>query len=870
VVEKVDPVEPAGDGSATNDVVEDARRRRVRPPVFVVGLVVVALVAFLIGDAIFSSDGASSPEDAVQRLADAVTSEDMVGALSAMAPDEVRAIAGTYTAASDKAKALGVTGNGTFSWVDLKIEGLQLKTQQLGPDVARVSITGGKLTSKLHTDQLGSEATRLGGSGLQKAGKTSAKTVEASDLKWRPSGDHGAKRDPFLVAVRRDGSWYVSPFYTAAEYLMANAKPDVPRPNYSSIAPGPAAPTPSAAVQQLVSAINDRNVAHGIDSLSAGEWAVLRTYRGAIEQGIGDAVKDASDDGFHIDDIQFKQQKVDDTHTLVKIASFKAHLQGTDDVIQTLGDQGGGSSSSVSNSSDVTSNDTSTDGSQTDPTSTDQTDSAPKVRLDIGFDGDCLTVSSPDDHFNSCDQSQSAGFDSGIAGFDASLGIVSRIEKRLTDSFGIMTVAERGGWSVSPMDTVFGALTNVIKGLTPDDLVALTGTEAKQAPQTTMAIGDSKSVKLNDSGFFVVGLHLHKGDRFTTKLDEDSASAALHDPKGDEVDRAGEDAFMYAHVDGQYKLVLTGVPGTNVTVTTTPVQVKPLTVGHTVTGHIGSDSSIDLYSVAVKKGEVLNPSVGPPATAEVLDADGATMSGLVTSEDGEQIVAVSWESDGSDGSGDFSPFDYQLTVTSTHPIPITRGSSQLSLAPGQTQTYLVDGQVGDSIDIDSVDGSVYLSAYDSTGTEVDGSPLTDSGPVTIVVQGDSSASEQTPFTLVVGQVTGFLDGTGHVELSATDDIGSEGYQDTLTLPAGVGGSVVVTPPPGIDVTLGVACLPADRYEQNDSVPHVNNAAAGAPELLGVPAMRTAQVCDIEVGLTDASASQVDDSTPVVLLDFHQN
>jgi hypothetical protein len=108
-----------------------------------------------------------------------------------------------------------------------------------------------------------------------------------------------------------------------------------------------------------------------------------------------------------------------------------------------------------------------------------------------------------------------------------------------------------------------------------------------------------------------------------------------------------------------------------------------------------------------------------------------------------------------------------------------------------------------------------------------------------------------------------------VSLSAVNDIAGDNDYDTLTVQAGVGGAVVVTPPAGVDVTLGVACLDAADYQENESIPHVNAAPAGAPEIVPVPAKPTAQACDIEVGLTAASDAQVDDSTPPIALDFRQ-
>jgi hypothetical protein len=878
-VEQVDDELRAGDVSSTDDpvttdesiattheILGPVGTRRIRTPVFVIGLVAVLGVLLLMGDAIFfGDDGASSPEGAVQRLADAVTTEDMVGALSAMAPDEVRAIATTYTTAADKARELGVTGQGTFSWVDLNIDGLRLKTEQLGPDVARVSIAGGKLTAQTHTDQLGDKAKELGGSGLQKfATHAKPATVQASDLKWRPSGDDGPKRDPFLVAVRRDGGWYVSPFYTAAEYLMANAASTIPRPDYGEIKPGPAAPTPSAAVQQLVGAINDRNVDHGIESLSAGEWAVLRTYRGAIEKVIGDAVKDATDGDFHIDDVKLTEKKLDDARAVVTIASFRAHaMTSTSDTSETSGMSDSSGTSNTFDSSGTA--------DTADPTGT----TAAKERVDVSYDGKCLKVTRPsEDPFDSCAKSVTAGramaASSSALTLEENIGPVLALEQKATSDVGIVTVAERGGWAISPMETVFGALTKFVEALTPDDLVAITGKAAEQPAQFTMAVGETRSVKLNGAGFAVVGLKVHQGDLFTVRNGQVYSSSGKQ--IGVPLDALGSDSFaspdpslfnrslVSVERDAVDKVVVRGPRGGTAEVRPVRVEIGTLAVGRPAAVRIDPATGVALYSVPVTKGQVLSVTASDGLDAGIRDESGVTGSEsdgyeasstvLVAGKDETRLVAVLAGARAPHGEG-------TVTVSNLQPTVIPRGVPvPVSVTNGRPVVLASDALAGDSANTSG--DMAGTTMYDADGQQVE--PVMKPGRVTIVVETFDLSTNPKPFTLTVGPVgdagsfgagpdtpvtaNGFSNGETSMDVT-TDDLQDGELYDWVDLVAGQGGTVVFTPVAGVDAELGVACAD-DEYDDTGDPKLSNDAPAGAPETHAIAPQPGSQECDIAV------------------------
>jgi hypothetical protein len=303
--------------ASTLDVVESrATRRRVRIPTFVIGLVAVAVVGGLIGRGLlFGAGGAASPTDAVEQLADALAGEDLAGALAILAPDEVRDAADVYASTAVKLHQLGVTPQKkTLGGIDLDISGLQLRSTQLGPDVAKVEIVGGTAHWAVHRDELGPK--------LRDAEVGPGKLAGSKDLATLDHRDRdGSKHPAFLMVVRRDGGWYVSPFYSVAEAIVSTsgAHPG----DFQPVRNGPAAPTPSAAVDRLIDAVNHHDVDAGIDSLDTQEWAVLHTYRAAIDAALG---RDANDpDAFAVDHWATSTTDLGGDMAAVKVTSMTGH-----------------------------------------------------------------------------------------------------------------------------------------------------------------------------------------------------------------------------------------------------------------------------------------------------------------------------------------------------------------------------------------------------------------------------------------------------------------------------------------------------------------------------------------------------------------
>ena len=193
------------------------RRRRLGSFVASAGIAALVGVGALAVTAMFGSGGAGSPEGAVRQLADAVSAKDALAAVDVLVPSEVRSMRETVEHATDRAEELKIVNEAgkPLEGVDLSVDHLELRTEPLADGYAKVVITSGEISASTHRNQLSAllqKATRDGEDGQGKADL--AKLADSAEL------------PTFVVVVRHDGGWYVSPAYTAMEYIReANQYP---------------------------------------------------------------------------------------------------------------------------------------------------------------------------------------------------------------------------------------------------------------------------------------------------------------------------------------------------------------------------------------------------------------------------------------------------------------------------------------------------------------------------------------------------------------------------------------------------------------------------------------------------------------------
>ncbi len=250
------------------------------------GAAALAGVGALAITALVGDGGASSPEAAVQRLADAVSAEDPLATAGALAPGEVRTLSRTLDAAGRKAADLDLvaTAGSPLAGVDLDVRDLALATEELAPGYAKVVVLEGSLTAEANAAEMSDL--------LRRAGVHDATaSVEAAELRHRDI-------QPFVMAVESGDGWYVSVAYTALEYLRVLN--DLPAPDYGSglaAMSSLGASSPEDAARQLVSGIADSDLDAVFSLVPPGEIA-LYDYREALGELLAD-----SDAGVTVDDL---------------------------------------------------------------------------------------------------------------------------------------------------------------------------------------------------------------------------------------------------------------------------------------------------------------------------------------------------------------------------------------------------------------------------------------------------------------------------------------------------------------------------------------------------------------------------------------
>jgi len=227
--------------------------RRGKRLVLGAGAVAVALMIGAVALLTGTQDGASSPEAAAEELVAAVNDEDWTDALGLMAPDEVGWILDALPPLVGD-MALGSLPGLDDMALDLQVRFGDPERAAEGVEVIPVRSSTTELFEGIQSDTTGTAAGTV--------------TEEFDD-------EHG----PAVVAVERDGGWYVSPLGTLLE---TGARADGER----GAAPAPTsragADDPEQVVQSAVQALSAESVDGLLDVVDPEELQVLDHYRHAF------------------------------------------------------------------------------------------------------------------------------------------------------------------------------------------------------------------------------------------------------------------------------------------------------------------------------------------------------------------------------------------------------------------------------------------------------------------------------------------------------------------------------------------------------------------------------------------------------------
>ena len=265
-----------------------------RPPWRKAGIaigVVVALVAGLFGLAAITSDGGEdSPEAAVQKLVDAIENEDVLGALEALVPAERAVLRGRVTELGDQLRRLGIVDEsldlGGIAGADVTVQNLELQTERLADDVAAVRATKGTVGLRIKGEEL-------------PIGPLLKGLVEDPSAISSPPPADLTGEDVVLVAVRRDGKWFVSLGYTMAELARREGGDDVPKFGEGVTPKG--ASSAEAAVRELAEAAVAFDVRRAVELTPPGEADALHDYAPLFLPAAERVMADLREEGFRVE-----------------------------------------------------------------------------------------------------------------------------------------------------------------------------------------------------------------------------------------------------------------------------------------------------------------------------------------------------------------------------------------------------------------------------------------------------------------------------------------------------------------------------------------------------------------------------------------
>lgn len=294
------PPPPGFDAGGTPVALQPAPAARpkthaARIVIAVVGVAaVVAVVALAARGWGGNSTGGSSPQDATDKLQNAVRRADPIGAAALIAPGELSSVTRSMKAASKKAKTLGYVKSSTnpFEFLNLTVDRLETRVDDVAPGFAKVSFEGGTFGYKLDPSRIPaswnvdtSNMTRTENA-VSIANARCAQLDDASTVPYCKEGNDA----PFVIMVKQDGRWYYSVAYTALEYWRLSE--GLPAADLGSALrrTDSGAASPEAAVTDALRAFGNIGNQADLDRVLAlappDELGALYDYRAAIYQAL--------------------------------------------------------------------------------------------------------------------------------------------------------------------------------------------------------------------------------------------------------------------------------------------------------------------------------------------------------------------------------------------------------------------------------------------------------------------------------------------------------------------------------------------------------------------------------------------------------
>ena len=288
--------------SAATRVTTNRRAVNARLLALIAGVCVLGLVGYLVISGLLGrgAAGAGSPEDAVKSFVTALQSKDAAAVAAALDPNEERQLVPLVTQVQQTAETGGVTHKGQeLAGVEVTITDVAYDTKNLSDRVARVDITGGKITVA------GVDKSKLP---LALQGLTVDPSSSSVDLGKPIHTSYGRDVRPFVMAVKEDRGWFVSPLFTGAELL---AQRQGVLGSYADTLPtATTEKTADDAVKQFLKAIASKDPDAVLTRLAPQEQSVARTYDRLWRPYLNEAM---GSDAWNATNLQVSVRKMTDT-----------------------------------------------------------------------------------------------------------------------------------------------------------------------------------------------------------------------------------------------------------------------------------------------------------------------------------------------------------------------------------------------------------------------------------------------------------------------------------------------------------------------------------------------------------------------------
>jgi len=435
--------------------------------------------------------GAASPQQAVTQAIAAIEDGDLRRLSLMLPPDEVAGLSDVVEQvsriSSDMGEGNDLGGITSNNGVRVRVENLELKTHDEQTGLTKVSIENADITASFDPEKVAGPFKRY----LDEEGVDARETtIKIRGAKVTTDGNtetvrvDGREQAPFVMTVQRDGSWYVSPFFTLFQYLSEQEGYQT-----SPVSPAPGFGSPLEAAEGFVSAaaetLNTRDITELARATAGVEGRLLSTYRRLFDRALADLDRDEF--SIDVDDAKFRVLSVEGNTARIRPESLQ--LTATSD----------------------------------------------GETYDIDWDGRCLTVDDPNDHERFCLGDKTIGpYSPLVERLDYLVAVRAEGGWKISATRTVFAlVADALSW-------IGEKEMPIIKALTRADPTELTKV-AKVAD--TVGIGDTATVQVDaigpylDGGYVVVDIPNPRGDEFAVYCSADDGGCeviTIVTPSGDQ------------------------------------------------------------------------------------------------------------------------------------------------------------------------------------------------------------------------------------------------------------------------------------------------------------------------------------------------